>query len=47
MALREQSYLVLLAISDGPLPGYGVIKAVRELSGDRIRLGAGTPLWRA
>ncbi|GGT29729.1 PadR family transcriptional regulator [Nonomuraea spiralis] len=42
MPLREQSYLVLLALSDGPLHGYGVIKAVRELSEDRVRLGAGT-----
>ncbi|GGO77523.1 PadR family transcriptional regulator [Nonomuraea cavernae] len=42
MALREQSYLVLLALSEGPLHGYGVIKAVRELSEDRVRLGAGT-----
>lgn len=42
MALREQSYLVLLALSDGPLYGYGVIKAVKELSEGRVRLGAGT-----
>lgn len=42
MALREQSYLILLALSEGPLHGYGVIKTVRELSEDRVRLGAGT-----
>ncbi|MER5320494.1 PadR family transcriptional regulator [Streptosporangium roseum] len=42
MALREQSYLILLALSQDPLHGYGVIKAVRELSEDRVRLGAGT-----
>lgn len=42
MVLREQSYLVLLALSDGPLHGYGVIKAVTELSDGRVRLGAGT-----
>ncbi len=42
MALREQSYLILLALSEGPLHGYGVIKAVRELSEERVRLGAGT-----
>ncbi|GAA4226504.1 DNA-binding PadR family transcriptional regulator [Streptosporangium album] len=41
MALREQSYLVLLALSDGPLHGYGVIKTVQELSEARVRLGAG------
>ncbi|GII01990.1 PadR family transcriptional regulator [Planobispora takensis] len=42
MALREQSYLILLALADGPLHGYGVVKAVRELSEDRVRLGPGT-----
>jgi DNA-binding PadR family transcriptional regulator len=42
MAMREQTYLVLLALTDGPLHGYGVIKAVRELSDGRVRLGAGT-----
>ncbi|MGV9601325.1 PadR family transcriptional regulator [Streptosporangium sandarakinum] len=42
MALREQSYLILLALADGPLHGYGVIKAVRDLSEERVRLGAGT-----
>ncbi|MGS2640402.1 PadR family transcriptional regulator [Streptosporangium sp. G12] len=42
MVLREQSYLILLALSEGPLHGYGVIKTVRELSEDRVRLGAGT-----
>ncbi|MEW9527500.1 PadR family transcriptional regulator [Microbispora sp. NPDC049125] len=42
MALREQSYLILLALAEGPLHGYGVIKAVRELSEDRVRLGPGT-----
>lgn len=40
--MREQTYLVLLALTEGPLHGYGVIKAVRELSGGRVRLGAGT-----
>ncbi|MEV0200069.1 PadR family transcriptional regulator [Nonomuraea sp. NPDC050691] len=42
MALREQSYLILLALSEGSLHGYGVIKAVRELSEGQVRLGAGT-----
>ena len=40
--MREQSYLVLLALAEGPLHGYGVIKAVQELSAGRVRLGAGT-----
>jgi DNA-binding PadR family transcriptional regulator len=42
MALREQSYLILLALADGPLHGYGIIKTVRELSEERVRLGPGT-----
>ncbi|MGW2148754.1 PadR family transcriptional regulator [Nonomuraea bangladeshensis] len=42
MPLREQSYLILLALSQGSLHGYGVIKAVRELSDGHVRLGAGT-----
>jgi DNA-binding PadR family transcriptional regulator len=42
MALRRQSFLILLALTDGPLHGYGVIKAVRELSAGTVRLGAGT-----
>ncbi|MDH2424497.1 helix-turn-helix transcriptional regulator [Sphaerisporangium sp. TRM90804] len=40
--LREQSYLILLALSDGPLHGYGVIKAVAEISEGRVKLGPGT-----
>ncbi|CAM3949613.1 helix-turn-helix transcriptional regulator [Nocardiopsis rhodophaea] len=43
MALREQSYLVLLALAEGEqLHGYGIITAVRRLSDDRVKLGAGT-----
>lgn len=40
--MREQSYLILLALAPAPLYGYGIIAAVRELSDDRVRLGAGT-----
>ncbi|GAB2840896.1 hypothetical protein GCM10022221_45240 [Actinocorallia aurea] len=40
--LREQSYLILLALAPEPLYGYGIIAAVRELSEQRVRLGAGT-----
>ncbi|KAB2337891.1 PadR family transcriptional regulator [Actinomadura rudentiformis] len=40
--LREQSYLVLLALAPEPLYGYGIIAAVRELSEGRVKLGAGT-----
>ncbi|MET8161612.1 PadR family transcriptional regulator [Sphaerisporangium sp. NPDC005289] len=42
MALREQSYLILLALAEGPSHGYGVIKTVREVSEGRVRLGPGT-----
>jgi DNA-binding PadR family transcriptional regulator len=42
MAIREQSYLILLALSPDPLHGYGVIKSVAEISEGRVRLGAGT-----
>jgi DNA-binding PadR family transcriptional regulator len=40
--LREQSYLILLALAPEPLYGYGIIAAVRELSDGRVKLGAGT-----
>jgi PadR family transcriptional regulator, regulatory protein PadR len=40
--LREQPYLILLALVSGPLYGYGIIAAVGELSDGRIKLGAGT-----
>ncbi|WP_460364419.1 PadR family transcriptional regulator [Actinocorallia lasiicapitis] len=40
--MREQSYLILLALVAGPLYGYGIIAAVRELSDERVRLGPGT-----
>ncbi|WP_331773117.1 PadR family transcriptional regulator (plasmid) [Embleya sp. NBC_00888] len=40
--LREQSYLILLALAPEPLYGYGIITAVRELSDERVKLGAGT-----
>lgn len=40
--LREPTFLMLAAIAPGPLHGYGVVKAVEELSGGRVRLRAGT-----
>ncbi|GAA3741730.1 DNA-binding PadR family transcriptional regulator [Spinactinospora alkalitolerans] len=42
MALREQSYLMLLALTEGPRHGYAIITAVRDLSDGRVRIGAGT-----
>ncbi|NNH05833.1 helix-turn-helix transcriptional regulator [Cellulomonas fimi] len=40
--MSEQAYLVLLALAEEPRHGYGVVQAVRALSDDRVRLGAGT-----
>ncbi|MGH9187654.1 MAG: PadR family transcriptional regulator [Acidimicrobiales bacterium] len=41
-ALREPTVFILSTLARGPLHGYGVIKAVEELSGGRLRLRAGT-----
>jgi DNA-binding PadR family transcriptional regulator len=40
--MREQSYLILLALAPEPLYGYGIIAAVQELSDGRVKLGPGT-----
>ena len=40
--MREQSYLILLALAPEPLYGYGIIAAVKDLSDRRIKLGPGT-----
>lgn len=42
MRITEQGYLVLLALAEQPRHGYGIVQAVRELSDDEVRLGAGT-----
>jgi DNA-binding PadR family transcriptional regulator len=42
MGLREPSLFILTALTERPLHGYGVMKAVDELSGGRLRLRAGT-----
>jgi DNA-binding PadR family transcriptional regulator len=41
IALTEAVYYILLAL-DNPLHGYGIMQQVREMSGDRVSLGAGT-----
>ncbi|WP_163510536.1 PadR family transcriptional regulator [Fodinicola acaciae] len=41
-ALREPTFLILTALADRPLHGYGVIQEVCALSDDRVRLQAGT-----
>jgi len=40
--LREPTFLVLAALGPGSLHGYGIIKAVEEMSDGRVRLRAGT-----
>ena len=40
--LREPTYLLLTALGEGPLHGYGIIKTVEEISDGRVRLRAGT-----
>jgi DNA-binding PadR family transcriptional regulator len=40
--LREPTFLVLVALGPGPLHGYGIIKAIEEMSDGRVRLRAGT-----
>ena len=41
-ALREPTFLILVALAEGPLHGYGIIKEVAALSDGRVRLRAGT-----
>jgi DNA-binding PadR family transcriptional regulator len=40
--LREPTFLILAALGPRPLHGYGIIKAVEEMSRGRVRLRAGT-----
>ncbi len=40
-ALTEPVYYILLSLYT-PLHGYGIMQNVKELSGDRVTLGAGT-----
>ncbi|MDX8029906.1 helix-turn-helix transcriptional regulator [Lentzea sp. BCCO 10_0856] len=40
--LREPTFLILTALTTEPLHGYGIVRAVAELSADRVRLQAGT-----
>ncbi|MGJ7907057.1 PadR family transcriptional regulator [Actinopolyspora sp. H202] len=41
-AMSEQSFLVLTVLADGPLHGYGIVRAVSELSRQRVVLRVGT-----
>ena len=41
-AMREPTYLILVALGAGERHGYGITQDVAELSEGRVRLGAGT-----
>ncbi|MCH0542025.1 helix-turn-helix transcriptional regulator [Streptomyces sp. MUM 203J] len=41
-SLTEQQYFVLAALMDGPLHGYGIIKAAEQATGGRLRIAVGT-----
>ncbi|MFC5057412.1 PadR family transcriptional regulator [Saccharothrix xinjiangensis] len=40
--MSEQAFLVLTALAEQPLHGYAIVRAVQELSEDRVRLRVGT-----
>lgn len=40
--VREPTFLVLVALAEGPRHGYGLIQGVEKLSNGRTRLRAGT-----
>ena len=42
MAMQEPTFFILTALAEQPLHGYGVIRAVNDLSDGRITLRAGT-----
>jgi DNA-binding PadR family transcriptional regulator len=41
-SLQEPTFLILTALAAGPQHGYGIIIDVLEISGERVRLRAGT-----
>jgi DNA-binding PadR family transcriptional regulator len=40
--MREPTFLVLTALTEGPLHGYALVRSVETLSGGRVRLRPGT-----
>jgi DNA-binding PadR family transcriptional regulator len=40
--MQEPTFLILTALAAGPQHGYGIIADVLQLSGERVRLRAGT-----
>jgi DNA-binding PadR family transcriptional regulator len=41
-AMQEATFLILTALATGPQHGYGIITDVKDISGGRVRLRAGT-----
>ncbi|MEU3402117.1 PadR family transcriptional regulator [Streptomyces filamentosus] len=41
-SLTEPQYFILAALLDGPLHGYGIIKAAEQATGGRLRIAVGT-----
>jgi DNA-binding PadR family transcriptional regulator len=41
-ALQEPTFLILTALAAGPQHGYGIMTDVARISGDRVKLRAGT-----
>ncbi|GAA3804303.1 PadR family transcriptional regulator [Sphaerisporangium flaviroseum] len=41
-SIQEPTFLILTALAAGPQHGYGIITDVLEISGERVRLRAGT-----
>lgn len=41
-AMQEPTFLILTALAAGPQHGYGIMTDVAQISGDRVRLRAGT-----
>jgi len=40
--MQEATFLILTALATGPQHGYGIITDVKDISGGRVRLRAGT-----
>jgi DNA-binding PadR family transcriptional regulator len=41
-AMQEATFMILTALADGPQHGYGILTDVRDISGGRVQLRAGT-----
>ena len=42
LPLREPTFFILLSLADGDKHGYAILKDVKKLSGDRVRLSTST-----